>query len=70
MLGLAAIPSVIQFCGFFFLPESPRYLVARGDEDKARSCLEKVRGTTEIDHELKEIIESVEENKQYESASK
>lgn len=69
MLGLAGIPSVIQFLGFFFLPESPRYLVARGDEDKARACLEKVRGTKEIDHELKEIIETVEENRQYANAN-
>jgi len=44
MLGLAGVPSIIQLIGFFFLPESPRYLVANGKIEEARKVLATIRG--------------------------
>lgn len=36
MLGLGGVPSVIQFIGFIFMPESPRWLVTKGKDEDAR----------------------------------
>jgi len=36
MLGIAAIPPVLQVIGMFFLPESPRYLVKQGKSEEAK----------------------------------
>ncbi|XP_041349816.1 proton myo-inositol cotransporter-like [Gigantopelta aegis] len=52
MLGLAAIPSVIQMTGFMFLPESPRWLMKKNREAKARSVLVTIRGTPNVDGEM------------------
>lgn len=57
MLGLAAVPSIIMFCGFFFLlPESPRWLVMNDHMVEAKNVLMSVRETDEeAMNELKEI---------------
>ncbi|KAK6993628.1 proton myo-inositol cotransporter [Biomphalaria glabrata] len=55
MLGLAGVPSLIQFCGFFFLPESPRWLMRKGRESEAHTILQRLRGTSNVDDEFKEI---------------
>ncbi|XP_067683032.1 proton myo-inositol cotransporter-like [Haliotis asinina] len=60
MLGLAGLPGVIQFVGFFFLPESPRWLVDKGRLDEARAVLQKIRGTDNVHTELNEIQENIE----------
>ena len=39
MLGLAAIPSALQFVGFIFMPESPRWLVSKGKIQEAINVL-------------------------------
>ncbi|XP_076340675.1 proton myo-inositol cotransporter-like [Tachypleus tridentatus] len=44
MLGLAAVPSFIQFFGFLRMPESPRWLVARGKYHEALEVLKRIRG--------------------------
>ena len=45
MLGIGAIPSLIQFIGFLFLPESPRYLVKRKKLVRAKEVLQRIRGS-------------------------
>ena len=58
MLGLAGVPSAIQFIGFLFMPESPRWLISRGREEQAKKVLEAIRGSNDITEELEEIVES------------
>lgn len=41
LVGLSLIPTVLQFCLFFFLPDTPRYYVLKGDYEKAKAVLRK-----------------------------
>ncbi|XP_064632787.1 proton myo-inositol cotransporter-like [Lineus longissimus] len=52
MLGLGAIPSVILFLGFLFLPESPRWLIIQDKEAQAREVLQHIRGEQDIEEEF------------------
>uniref|UniRef100_A0A1A8JDI2 Proton myo-inositol cotransporter n=1 Tax=Nothobranchius kuhntae TaxID=321403 RepID=A0A1A8JDI2_NOTKU len=61
MLGLSVVPAVIQFMGFLFLPESPRWLIQRGLTQKARRVLSQIRGHQNIDEEYDSIKNSIEE---------
>ncbi|TWK60877.1 putative metabolite transport protein CsbC [Bacillus licheniformis] len=58
MLGLALIPSIGLLIGIFFMPESPRWLLTKGKEEKARRVLSKMRGGERVDQEVKEIKEA------------
>ena len=42
MVGLGALPAIIQFGLLLMLPETPRWLVQVGKEDVARAVLKKV----------------------------
>jgi SP family myo-inositol transporter-like MFS transporter 13 len=42
MLGLAAIPSIIQFFAVLFMPESPRWLVKEGRIDEGREVMKTI----------------------------
>jgi SP family galactose:H+ symporter-like MFS transporter len=55
MLGLAVLPGAALGLGMLVLPESPRWHAQRGNVQKARSVLAKVRGTQDVDAEMAEI---------------
>uniref|UniRef100_A0AAY4BKS4 Proton myo-inositol cotransporter n=1 Tax=Denticeps clupeoides TaxID=299321 RepID=A0AAY4BKS4_9TELE len=61
MLGLSVVPAVLQFLGFLFLPESPRWLIQKGLTQKARRVLSQIRGNQNIDEEYDSIKNSIEE---------
>ncbi|MEQ2169801.1 hypothetical protein GOODEAATRI_028884, partial [Goodea atripinnis] len=61
MLGLSVVPAVIQFIGFLFLPDSPRWLIQCGLTQKARRVLSQIRGNQNIDEEYDSIKNSIEE---------
>ena len=44
MFGVTAIPSVLFLVAMFFVPESPRWLAAKGDLDRAEKILARVGG--------------------------
>ena len=61
MLGLAFIPSMIMLIGFFYLPESPRWLVMAGHIEESLAVLCSIRDTAEeAEAELEEIRSSLE----------
>lgn len=52
---LQAIPSLFQIVFIWFVPESPRWLVAHGKPEKAREILCKYHGQGNTDDELVEV---------------
>lgn len=59
MLGVGVIPAFILLIGMICLPESPRWLLSKGFEDKARKVLHKIHGRLEVEKEYKEIEASL-----------
>ena len=55
MFGLAAIPALILLIGLFFVPESPRWLMSRSQDDQARAVLQRIRESGDVSAELDEI---------------
>ena len=60
MFGLAVVPAAIFGLGMVFLPESPRWLAAHGHMDRAHAMLARIRGTSDIEVEMREIIDGIE----------
>lgn len=55
MLGMETLPAVLFFIIIFFIPESPRWLIVRGKEEKAVNILEKIyNSVSEAASQLKE----------------
>lgn len=56
MLGAAALPALIQLLGFAVMPESPRFLVAKGRRAEAEEVLGSIRSPY---HQLQDEMEDM-----------
>ncbi|MYL99428.1 sugar porter family MFS transporter [Novosphingobium sp. FGD1] len=59
MFWLQAIPAAIYFLALLGIPESPRYLVARGHIERAQAVLTRLFGATEAERKVAEIRASL-----------
>lgn len=59
MLAAEAIPAVLFFAALFIIPESPRWLAAHQQDDRAKHVLDKIAGPEFASLELKEIKASL-----------
>lgn len=59
MFGLAVVPAAIFALGMLYLPESPRWLARQGQRDEARRVLSRIRGTSDVDDEMRAIESSL-----------
>uniref|UniRef100_A0A6I8SLI7 Solute carrier family 2, facilitated glucose transporter member 5 n=1 Tax=Xenopus tropicalis TaxID=8364 RepID=A0A6I8SLI7_XENTR len=58
LLALTGIPAVLELAFLPFFPESPRYtLLHKGNEDKAKKALQRLRGWEDVDSEIKEMYQ-------------
>ena len=63
MFGLGTVPAVIFLLGVLWLPESPRWLVKSGQDEKARGVLEKIGSTGFADETMSAIEKSLTSSK-------
>jgi MFS transporter, SP family, galactose:H+ symporter len=66
MFYVGVIPAMIMFIGMAFLPETPRWLISKGHEDKCRDVLQKVEDPAlveEVISKMKADLEADKENK-------
>ncbi|KAF5749556.1 sugar transport protein 7 isoform X1 [Tripterygium wilfordii] len=59
-LGLAAAPALLMIVGGIFIPETPNSLIERGNTDKGRKILEKIRGTENVSAEFQDMMDASE----------
>jgi SP family sugar:H+ symporter-like MFS transporter len=59
MFWLQAVPAAIYLIALFFIPESPRFLVAKGRDDDAHTVLTKLFGSNEASRKVSEIRASL-----------
>jgi SP family sugar:H+ symporter-like MFS transporter len=55
MLGLAVVPALVMLFGMLFMPETPRWLVAKDREPEAREILRRSRDEAAVEKEIHDI---------------
>ena len=61
MFGVAGLPSIGFLLGLLFIPESPRWLIAKGRKAEGEAVLVKISGTAEAANEMAAIEHAVAE---------
>ncbi|KAJ8422779.1 hypothetical protein Cgig2_026691 [Carnegiea gigantea] len=60
VLGVPGIPLVFYLlCAFFYLPESPRWLVSKGKMSEAKKALKRLRGIEDVSGEMALLVEGL-----------
>lgn len=59
MFGVMVVPSFLLFVSLLFVPESPRWLVEKNQNDSAMKILTRINGATEANREFGEIQETL-----------
>ncbi len=62
MVGLGSIPSFLFLAGVFWLPESPRWLVKAGRENKAAAILQKIGGVNYAQDTIPAIAQTLKDH--------
>ena len=69
MLGIIGIPALVMLILTFTIPKTPRFLMLKKQEDKARKVLEKTQNSAElVEKEITEIRESLAADAQLQSS--
>jgi len=63
MFAMAVIPAAAFAIGLLFIPNSPRWLAARGSADQARAVLKRIRVPEQVESELAGILRTVAQQK-------
>ncbi|CAJ2674052.1 sugar transport protein 10-like [Trifolium pratense] len=60
-LGVGAVPALLLCIGSLCLEETPNSLIERGDHERAKTMLKRIRGTENIDDEYQDMVDASEE---------
>jgi sugar porter (SP) family MFS transporter len=63
MFFAGVIPAIIMFTGMIFLPETPRWLISKGHEDRCREVLEKVEDPSLVEEVITKMKSDLEADK-------
>lgn len=65
-LALAAVPAIMMSLGAVLLPDTPNSILERGNMEKAKKMLQKIRGMDNVDEEFQDLVDACEAAKKVE----